>query len=413
MKFWHRCYVIALAFTIIGWGVYAFAKHRIAVAIASQCGATLMKIGQGKFRDPTLFVQYRMREALWLATLALALIAAQWLVSRFSRMQIKQQRWIVQGILGFVLLNLWIDAAMNTALFWGLMGIGSGVQNLMQFHFKRILAAENSVPNRAVLVGSSQARAEIDEDLLNQSLGNDLWTTELHFPGSHAYDVLLIERQLRGINPQIVIWYLSEGSLYNGSYSEAQPNFFSFADLPDSLHRGAQHYLAAKEILAGLFGDLLPIFRCREVLAQRLFGSTTVQFKQQQYDIALQKDLDARAQETAAGFHVNAESDFQKQALEDFVARCQQANRRVVLLAGRYNPVLESRIEPLHNDMVNFLNQLKSRYSVVSVISEPELPDQAAADYEDLSHVNREAQRRFTTAVARILGQFLPHANNQ
>jgi len=192
MKVSRRFYFGACAIAIIGWIVYAVARQRIAAAIAGRFGETLLKFGQGKIRDPNLFIQHRLSEALWLATLALLLVFVQWLCNRLARARIRRERWVVQGMAAFVLLNLWIAAAMNTALFWGAMGAGAGVQNLMQFHFKRILAEENSVTDQAVLVGSSQTRAEIDEDLLNKLLGTNLWTTELHFPGSCGYDLLLV-----------------------------------------------------------------------------------------------------------------------------------------------------------------------------------------------------------------------------
>ena len=99
----------------------------------------------------------------------------------------------------------------------------------------------------------------------------------------------------------------------------------SFVDVPDGLRRGAQRYLSNEEILSGLLGHALPLFRCREAIAQRVFGSETVQLKQQQYDTSLSSDLDARAREFAAKHRINKESEFQKQAFEDFVARCQRA----------------------------------------------------------------------------------------
>ena len=414
MKVSRRFYFGACAIAIIGWIVYAVARQRIAAAIAGRFGETLLKFGQGKIRDANLFIQHRLSEGLWLAILALLLVFVQWLCNRLARARIRRERWVVQGMAAFVLLNLWIAAAMNTALFWGAMGAGAGVQNLMQFHFKRILAEENSVTDQAVLVGSSQTRAEIDEDLLNKLLGTNLWTTELHFPGSRGYDLLLVERQLRRINPQIVICYVTEGYFYSGSHNETPPNFLSFGDIQDGLHRGAQHYLSNEEILSGLLGDALPLFRCREVVAQRVLGSAMVQLKQQQYDTSLSSDLDARAREFAANYRINKESEFQKQAFEDFVARCQRANRRIILLVGGYNPLLARRINPaIRADMLYFLNQLQSRYSLVTLVPEANVAEQTAADYEDLSHVDKETQRRFTTALAKFLTNFMAEGSGQ
>src|SRR5205814_4596979 len=93
--------------------VYVVARQRIAAAIAGRFGETLLKFGQGKIRDPNLFIQHRLSEALWLATLALLLVFVQLLCNRLARARIRRERWVVQGMAAFVLLNLWIAAAMN------------------------------------------------------------------------------------------------------------------------------------------------------------------------------------------------------------------------------------------------------------------------------------------------------------
>ncbi len=404
----HRFYLIACVCLLAGWVGYALAGRLVALVVAGRFGSVLLRLGQGKVSDPTPFVQYRLREALWLVTLVLLWIAAHGLLDRLIRTRIKYCRGVVHGVAGFACLNLWICAASNTALFWGAIGVGSGIQLQMQFHFKRILLEENLMPRRAVLMGSSQARAQIDEEILNQRLGTNLWTTELSYAGVQGYDLLLLERQIRRANPQVVVCYLSEGYFYQGSTSATLPWFFQFRDVLDSWRRGGFRYLVGKNIRAGLLGDLLPLFRCREALAQRLFGPAIVNLKQLQYDRSLQADLEARARENARAFHLSAESDFEKQAFEDFVARCQQANRQVVLLVGGYNPILARKIDPaIRADMMRFLDRLKSRYSCVVLVPQGDLPEQTPADYEDLNHVNPDMQRRFTANLADQLPKLL------
>lgn len=404
----HRLYLIAWVCLLAGWTGYALAGGLVARVVAGRFGGALIRFGQGKISDVTPFVQYRLREALWLATLVLLWIAAHGLLDRLIRLRIKHGCGVVHGVAAFACLNLWIGAASHTALFWGLMGAGSGIQLQMQFHLKRILLEENPMPRRAVLMGSSQTRAQIDEGLLNQRLGTNLWTTELSYAGVQSYDLLLLECQIRRANPQMVICYLSEGYFYTGSNSATLPWFFQFRDVPDCRRRGGFRHLIGKNIRAGLFGELLPLFRCREALAQRLFGPAIVNLKQLQYDRSLQADLEARARETAKAFHLSAESDFEKQAFEDFVARCQQANRQVVLLVGGYNPILAREIDPaIRADLMSFLGRLKSHYACVMLVPQENLPEQTPADYEDLNHVNLDMQRRFTANLADQLPRLL------
>jgi hypothetical protein len=388
---------------LLGWfGYLAFAAP-LAWFLGRHFGGVLLRIGEGKFDHPAVFVQGRMREVLWLATLAVGWWAAHALLDRCVRGRGGEQRWrwAAHGATGFLLFNLWVGAAAQTALFWAVLGTGAGVQNYMQFQFKRIVLEENPAPVRAVLVGSSQTRAQIDESRLNRRLGTQLWTSELHFPGSKAYDLLLIEPHLRRANPQWVICYISEGYFFVGSHGEVPPNFLTFGMLPDAWRRGALAYLSGEEIGYGLLGNALPLFRCREMLSQRVLGFAAVNLQQAQYDDSLDTDLDARARKAAQSYRSNEESAFQKQAFEDFVIRCGQAGRTVVLLEGGYNPVLARHMDPgLRSEMLTFLAALSARHPNVMRVPEAELPLQTPADYSDLNHVNEDMQRRFTDWLA-------------
>ena len=402
----HRLQFFAWATLLLGWVGYALAGGRLSQLVAGRFGGVLLRVGQGKFNDPSVFVQGRLRELLWLATLSLLWAVAHQALDRLCRARGGggRWRWVAHGVAGFVLLNVWIGCAANTALFWGVLGAGAGVQNYMQFQFKRVMAGEVNTPMRAVLVGSSQTRAQIDEGLLNARLGMNLWTTELHFPGCKAYDLLLIEPQLARAHPQFVVCYFNEGYLYTGSHSETPPNFLGFGQLPDAWRRGAFAHLSGVEIGCGLLGDALPLFRCRGIVSQRLLGATTLQMKQAHYDAALVVDLEARARDNARNFRLDAGADFQQRAFEDFVTRCERSGRKVVLLTGGYNPVLARQLDPrLRADMLGFLDGLAARHANVVLVPASALPEQTPADYDDLNHVNVPMQRQFTERLAVLM----------
>lgn len=399
----HRIQTGLWAIVLFGWASYALLGGRLARWMGDRFGGLLLRLGQNKFNDAVIFAQGRLREFLWLFTLAMGWAALQTALNRVlsRRPRLARHRWAVHGIAGFVMLNLWLAAAGNTALFWGVMGAGAGVQNYMQFQFKRVVFEENRAPLKAVLVGSSQTRAEIDENELNRRLGTNLWTSELHFPGSKAYDLLLIEPSLRRADPRLVICYLSEGYFYVGSHGEVPPNFLTLAELPDAWRRGALGHLSGEEIGCGLLGDLLPVFRYRDVLSQRLLGFAALNLNQPEYDSSLNMDLDARAAQMARGFRLNEESDFQKRAFEDFVGKCQQAGRTVILIEGGYNPILARHLDPaIRQDMIGFLAAVQRRHSNVVLLRTADLPVQTPQDYDDLNHVNPDMQRRFTDFLA-------------
>jgi hypothetical protein len=413
MKKPHWIFLILSAGLAAGWLGYGLAGEKIAGLVAAHLGKILLRVGQGKFTDPAWFVRYRMLEALWLASVALALAVVHWGFNAWLKRRWPAANWrgIANGLLGFVTLNVWVGAALNTALFWAVLGLGGGVQNLMQFHFKRILLEENRTPVRAVLMGNSQTRAEIKEEILNAELGTNFWATELHFPGSHGYDVLLLEDEIQKANPEMVICYLTEGYFYAGSHGETPANFLSWSDLPELWRLGGLPYFSWNEMFSSLFGDVCPIFHCRQVLAQRLFGNTAAQLKQVAYDTALNPDLKKRAEEHKSGLQLNTESDFQKRAFETFVAQCAAAGRQVVLLEGGFNPLYEQEIDPaIRKDMHTYLAGLQQRHANVVLFPATALPRQTPADYVDLDHVNEDMQKRFSEWLAGTLRPLVEQA---
>jgi hypothetical protein len=402
-----KIFLGAGVFLLAGWLGDLIAGTRIAHLLAGRCGGIILRFTKGKIAPSEVqgFIQHRMAECLWLMTLALVLITAHWLFESWRRKQNRFPRtgWAIHGVAAFVFLNLWIGAAANTALYWGIMGAGSGVQNLMQFELKRILMAESPNPHRAVLVGNSQTRAQIDENELNTLIGDRLWTTELHWPGSQAFDLLLVERQIRQANPEFVLCYVTTGYLYaNSTFGETVPPFFSLSDIPDFTRRGAFHEVPANKLYYGFLGDVMPLFRSRDVLAQRFLGDATVNLKQVEYNNALEVSLAERAKVAAAGYQTNCPSTpFQKQAFEDFIVRCQKANRRVILFAGQNNPLLENQLSPaLRADMFAFLKQMEAHHANVILVTADEMPVEPPEGYDDLSHVNLETQKRFSDWLA-------------
>ena len=402
----YRYFRAGLFSILAGWIGYALVGSWAARCVAARFGGLLSRIAKGKINDPGIFVQCCIRDLLWLMTLTLVWAGAHMAIN----LVIRGRSWsslracLVQGVAGFVLLNVWIAFAADTPLFWTVMGVGSGIENYMQFQLKRLIADEIQSPEIAVLVGSSQTCAQIDEGLLNQRLGRDLWTTQLHFPGSKAYDLLIIEPQLDHVRARLVICYFSEGYLYCGSHGETVPHFLRFSQLSDAWRRGAMSYLAKREVICGLIGDALPLFRCRGILTQRLLGSAIASLQQIRHDASLPRDLNARALQSAKEFHVDDESDFQKRAFEDFLDDCAKAHRRVILLTGGYNPVLTDVMNvAVRADMLRFLDQVQKRHPNVTVIPASKLPEQRPSDYEDLTHINPDMQKRFSEWLATLL----------
>ena len=404
-----RLFTLATIFVTAGWGIYLLAGAVLAKWLAERLSGLVLKLGEGKISSPTEFIQHRMLEAAWLVSLLLLWAFAHGIVakSRFKWPSSPRWSWVRHSLLALICLNVWLWQADRTVLFWGLMWDDKQTQNLARFRIKLILTQEDRSPRRAILMGSSQSRAQIDEELLNSLLGTKLRTTEMHYPGSKAYDHFLLQPVLEPARADYIIVYLSEADFHSGSTSEAVPNFFTFGGLPDLVRRGGTKYVPAGEVGYGLLGQMLPMFRMRDVLAQRLLGPAIGQMKQQRYNSALESNLTERATSLAKTYESNEESRFQKRALEDFLTRCRDSNQRVTLLAGQLNPLMGHQIDlEIRREMLEQLRALAAKFPNLTVIEK--LPEQTEQDYLDLTHVSKPAQERFTRFLAGWLDEHLP-----
>ena len=393
----NRPLIVALILLVFGWGTYVAAGPQITAAIANRAGKMILKFGEGKMDSSTNFVNYRIIEALELSTLLFIWASIHFAVASWQQKHapLKRWRWLTQAAVGFICLNLWLAEATKTALFWGLMWEGQNTQNLTRFELKLILAKENMNTTRAVLVGSSQTRAQIDEQIINSELGALLQTAELHFPGSKAYDVFLLQPTIAKIRPRYVICYITEAYFHSGSASDSISNFLTISDLYDLYRRGGFSFISANRIGTGLLGQILPVFRLRQVLSQRLFGTEISHLKQAQYNAALEADLPERARSVALDCKINDESRFHQKALEDFVHRCQRDHQQVLLLVGQLNPLFVQAVDPaIRSEMLRFLHALADKNENVTLVEN--LPLQNTGDYEDLTHVTKSMQEKFT-----------------
>ena len=406
--------VLSLVVLGLGWLVFIGSGHLLAGRVPRIVEERIIRLGQGKIVSAEKFIHGRLLEFLLLLTLAEFWFAAHLFFSKIMRKRPAAPiipGWAFHSILAFVCLNLWLLAAGKTILFWGFMWDGQETQNLTRFHLKRLLTREEHLRPCAILVGNSQTRAQIDEELLNIQLSSQLRTTELHYPGTRAYDLYVMQPIIDFNRPDYVICYATEAYFYNGSTSEVIPNFYRPSGLADIIRRHTYRFVPARRVLNGVVGWLLPLFRTREVLVQRLFGPAIGQLNQKRHDLALNSDLSVRGRQFAQDFALNEESEFQKNAFEDYVIRCGKARTQMIVLCGQLNPLVSDHFaSPIRADMLRFLKNLQSKYSHLTLIDD--LPQQGPEDYEDLTHVTKGTQARFTRYLADFLRtQHAPRQN--
>lgn len=398
-----RHHWVCLALLALAWLPYITAGNALANVAAGRWGEKILAATDGNVADAKHFVLFRLHDLTVLGSAAFALVLLHGLITggllRWSGF--RRQPWVASALSLFVLGNIWLLLAMQTGLFW--IGFWQGRDHtapLVRFEMKRQLLAEHPAPGKAVILGSSQARAQIEEAQLNALLAPDLYTGELHFPGSQAFDIWLAHRQLAPSSAQIVICYISELSIYQPVSGEAAPYLLGWKDLRTTSDLGGLPLLPARKLGYGLFGNILPVFYLRDALSRRLLGPGVADIGQRQHDQAMHVETAAELDARAAGFHrADASAEFQKRALAAFVADCERQGQTLVLIAGQFNPRLSARVDPaIRQDMLAFLEGLRQQSARVVLITDS--PAQAEADYEDLTHVNKQTQQAYTAFLA-------------
>ena len=375
--------------------------HHFAQWISNYIADPLLRVGDGKFTDVPGFLLHRMVESCWLlAVIGGLLLVNGWLLARQTRSS-STWNWVLPATVIFVSCNLFVAAASHCAVFWLAMWQGEPTHGLVQFRLKEILAAEQPSPRQAVLVGNSQMRAQVDEKILNELLGDRIWTTELHFPGTQPFDLLLIESTLRDLHPDLVILYVSELTLFDQvsggrfAYFMDWQGYRTFREL-----HGPDLGVPSAKTRFALTGALFPLFRYRDVFVQRAFG-TAATASQRRHDNSLEKDLNARARNWKHRFSTSDGSHFHRDSLARFVTACGLGGTDVLLLAGQVNPVLQKYLpEEMSLLLHTYLRDLATENPHVHLLQGAPWMVHGVEDYADLTHVIPTVQRSFTDELA-------------
>ena len=179
---------------VIVWALFEFSGDSVSSRISARFASRILAGGDGKFTNAQAFVENRLRDGAVLTTAAcLLILAGRWLSALVGRRLRTPARWIVQGWIAFVGLNVFTAVAAHTVLFWCLLFSGKDhTNNYTQWRIKQGLMKEVAAPSQAVLIGASQIRTQIDTKVLNQRLGRKGLDHRTAFPGklSLRYDSL-------------------------------------------------------------------------------------------------------------------------------------------------------------------------------------------------------------------------------
>jgi len=396
------------------WLAVAVLGAKTAAWMDARFGPRILAGANGKFVNVRAFLEHRFMDMALIATAACVLILLYgWISDWISRQVATPGRWVLQGWSAFVCLNLFVGVAAHTALFWSVLYTGKEkIQNYTQWRVKEALMREASTPSQAVLLGTSQTRAQIDSRVLNARLGSKLWTTELHFPGSFPYDLTLCLERLPNVKIDYVITYMSEANLYFDFNTGRLMYFFGLRDLPAYLNLGRQRAPLDGYALSGLLGDVFPVYQVWDSVAARARIWEKVDTAQAQYDTALGNDIKQRAIRAAGTMRLGPASDFHKREFDLFAQGCQQRGARLVICLGQANPMFDRAVDPaVHRDMLAFLREEARKDSNIVLLEPSDLPFQKESDYEDVMHVNAETRQRFSEYIVGVLENLLEGKN--
>lgn len=408
-----RYFVPAGVLLAAGWLLFFTAKEPLSRIAAKAAGGALLRISDGKFNDPQLFVAGRMHDVLWLATIALLLALAVWAIDAGARRFILygKARGVWLGTILFLAVNVWWATAAHTVTFWCLFyqRRSDFANTYAQFHIKKYLNRELKTKKRVLLVGNSQVCSNLDEKVINRLLGPDIWTTEMHQSGACGFDTTLLLRDLRETEADLIIDYVSPIRFYSNTNGKVISLYLRWRDLPDLVEWGGIDKLPNKAIKLGLSGKLIPLVRDQSSISQRLLGGAITFLPQQIFDSSLETDLAAQASRRRDGLHLGPVADFEKRAFAQGIAEAVAQGRRVLLIIGSYYPVLEKLTDPrIRPDFEAFLGSLQHKHpGSVFVLPESELIQVGESDFTDLVHWKKETQAKFSEILAGRIPRYL------
>lgn len=397
----HQAGLFVAILIAISWMLYFLSAEQLSQWVGNHYGAVLSRIGGGKFDDPALFVKGRIREIVFLSTMAALLGYPGIAINRWLK---RKQAWlpargIIMGTLIFILANAFAWCAGQTVLFWTLFYNKTQVDNFAQYEIKSALLREMPQRRHAILIGNSQTNTNIDEVLMNRMIGGRLWTTELSQPGASPFDLLTLSRNMPLVKGDIIICYLSEIYFYgDGNAGGVPADFFGFSEIPDVHSLKGWNLFPKGAIRSGLIGRLLPIYRYRNSLSHRILGWQIVNLKQYEFDASLETDLEEQARRRAPKLKMGRFSRFQQASLAAAVAELSTRGCTTILIAGNTHPKLQKHMNPrVREDMTAYLERLRvAGKGNVIVVEGSEFFTPKDSDFLDLVHFSKPSQERFT-----------------
>ena len=388
-----RSIVIALALLLAsGIAVGPFGGN-VASIFQAAAGSKIDALTAGKVADTTWFLVRLLREA-WLATAGLAFLAAAttWLIgrARASCRPITASAAVLLAL--YALLHVAGGMLTKAILVWCLLWTDPP-QNITQFRLKELIALNEpaGTKRRVIILGSSQANAQIDENLLNR-MDTATRYSELHFPGSKPFDWLSITDRFDARPPDVYVVYVSERDIFTGFETGRLRYFLSWRRVHEAWARCFESGRAGiKPAFYAWLGVASPWFRYREALQQRVLGPAWMNMTARARDA----DEDDVVREYLALFRESPDVADELRDLRRFLEKATGQGADVILVRGRLRPDVAAQLPREMPDLLdNALHDMTSDVGDVRIVDLAGL--HGAESFADITHFTKEAQERFT-----------------
>jgi len=349
---------------------------------------------------------------LVLLTAAMVLLAISLMLNRVLKKHASyaSYRGLILGVVIFAMMNVFAWFAGKTVLFWSLFYHKTQIDNFAQYQIKNALLRELKGRARAILIGNSQTNASIDEVVMNELIGREVWSTELVQPGSRGFDMLTLIRTMSLMEDDLVICYLSEGYFYGGESGIVAADFFSLAEIPDLIELKGWELFPPGAAQSGLAAQIFPLYQFRKSFSHKVLGWDITNLQQRKFNQSLEENLETQARRRAPDLKFGKVSEFEQAAMSRAVQEMVSRGCTVIFIAGHMHPdvqrFMDQRLRP---DMNRFLGRLKAEgKGRVFIVEGSELLHLQPADFKDLVHFTSDTQRRFTIELVNYLKRQFP-----
>lgn len=393
------------------WLVFAFFGQIIADLAEAKLGPQILSATKGRIFDPNQFVHDRLYDIAYLISIGiLATAAIEAVVYGLGRVMHERWRFVPVAAMSFVILNGAVLLASRSASFWLPSTILASSMRLANAKLSEQILWQNAKGRTGMVLGSSQANAQLGVEYLNKILEEDTLFAEQSYCAGHPMNVLMLQDGWQK-HPDVAIWYLSILDIYNHIElgSAAQP-LMTATTQKDVMELQGDEAMGRLRMRYAKLGRTIPMFRIRRTSEFALFGTTGVPRITNR-----NRTMDAeaeRARQRARMIEVltvgtdpptyETACQFQRGCIRRVVQRFDEHGTKLVVITGHVHPEVESQMPEKRAELLRLLREMESQSNNVFVIDN-ELPRPTADEYRDFTHLDDSKRFEYTSKVVELL----------